>query len=34
MIFHDKYGFNQIGTQTTENGKKEVSLMEYIITSI
>jgi len=34
MIFHKQYGFNQVGTQTTENGKKEVSLMEYIIPSI
>ena len=34
MIFHGKYGFVQVGTQTTENGKKEVSLMEYKITSI
>ena len=34
MIFHEKYGFVQVGTQTTENGKKEVSLMEYKITSI
>ena len=34
MIFHKKYGFNQVGTQTTENGKKEVSLMEYITPSI
>ena len=34
MIFHEKYGFVQVGTQTTENGKKEVSLMEYKIASI
>ena len=34
MIFHKKYGFNHGGTQTTENGKKEVSLMAYIIPSI
>ena len=34
MIFHKKYGFVQVGTQTTENGKKEVSLMEYKIPSI
>ena len=34
MIFHKQYGFNQVGTQTTENGKKEVSLMEYIIPPI
>ena len=34
MIFHKQYGFNQVGTQTTENGKKEVSLMEYKIPSI
>ena len=34
MIFHKQYGFNQVGTQTTENGKKEVSLMEYITPSI
>ena len=30
MIFHKQYGFVQVGTQTTENGKKEVSLMEYL----
>jgi hypothetical protein len=29
MIFHNKYGFKPVGTQTTEGGKKEVSLMEY-----
>ena len=34
IFFHEKYGFNQVGTQTTENGKKEVSLMQYIIPSI
>ena len=34
MIFHEKYGFVQAGTQTTENGKKEVSLMKYKIRSI
>ena len=34
MIFHEKYGFVQVGTQTTENEKKEVSLMEYKIPSI
>ena len=31
MIFHKKYGFYEVGTQTTENGKKEVSLMKYKI---
>ena len=34
MIFHKKYGFYEVGTQTTENGKKEVSLMKYKITSV
>ena len=34
MIFHEKYGFVQVGTQTTENGKKEVSLMKFKIPSI
>ena len=34
MIFHEKYGFVQVDTQTTENGKKEVSLMKYKIPSI
>ena len=34
IIFHEKYGFRQVGTQETEGGKKEVSLMEYIIPSI
>ena len=27
LIFHKKYGFEQVGTQETEGGKKEVSLM-------
>ena len=31
IIFHKKYGFYEVGTQTTENGKKEVSLMKYKI---
>ena len=34
MIFHKKYGFYEVGTQATENGKKEVSLMKYKITSV
>jgi len=34
MIFHKKYGFYEVGTQITENGKKEVSLMKYKITSV
>ena len=25
MVFHENYGFEQVGTQTTEEGKKEVS---------
>lgn len=29
--FHKKFGFKSIGTQKTEGGKKEVSLMEYKI---
>lgn len=32
IIFHKKFGFNKVGTQSTDNGKKEVSLMEYLIT--
>ena len=32
IIFHKKFGFYQVGTQSTDNGKKEVSLMEYLIT--
>ena len=31
IIFHERYGFYQVGTQLTENGKKEVSLMSYKI---
>ena len=31
IFFHKQYGFYQVGTQSTENGKKEVSLMEYKI---
>ena len=31
LIFHKKYGFEQVGTQKTECGKKEVSLMVYKI---
>ena len=31
IIFHEKYGFRQIGNQETEGGNKEVSLMEYKI---
>ena len=27
ILFHKKYGFAQVGTQETEGGKKEVSLM-------
>ncbi len=27
ILFHEKYGFRQVGTQETEGGKKEVSLM-------
>ena len=34
MIFHKTYGFEQVGTQTTEEGKKEVSLMSYKLTNI
>jgi len=32
IIFHKKFGFYQVGVQSTDNGKKEVSLMEYLIT--
>ena len=31
LLFHKKYGFEQMGTQKTEGGKKEVSLMVYKI---
>ena len=31
IIFHEKFGFRQIGNQETEGGNKEVSLMEYKI---
>ena len=31
LLFHKKYGFEQVGTQETEGGKKEVSLMVYKI---
>ena len=34
MVFHETYGFEQVGTQTTEEGKKEVSLMNYKLTNI
>ena len=34
IIFHEKYGFKQVGKQETEGGKKDVSLMEYKIPSI
>ena len=27
LLFHKKYGFEQVGTQETEGGKKEVSLL-------
>ncbi len=29
LRFHEKYGFKQVGTQKTEDGKKEVSLLTY-----
>ena len=31
ILFHEKYGFEQVGTQKTEGGNKEVSLMVYKI---
>jgi len=31
LLFHKKYGFKQVGTQETDGGKKEVSLMVYKI---
>ena len=31
MLFHTKYGFKQVGTQFTEIGQKEVSLMKLSI---
>ena len=34
MVFHETYGFEQVGTQTTEEGQKEVSLMSYKLTNI
>jgi hypothetical protein len=33
LLFHKKYGFEQVGTQKTNGGKKEVSLMVYKIPS-
>jgi hypothetical protein len=27
ILFHEKYGFDQVGTQETEGGTKEVSLI-------
>jgi len=31
LLFHKKYGFEQMGTQETDDGKKKVSLMVYKI---
>jgi hypothetical protein len=31
LLFHKNYGFEQVGTQKTDGGKKEVSLMVYKI---
>ena len=31
LIFHEKFGFKQVGTQETDGGKKEVSLMIFQI---
>ena len=31
LRFHDKYGFKPVGTQRTNNGKKEVLMMVYQI---
>jgi len=31
IIFHKKFGFHQVGTQSTDKGEKEVSLMKYLI---
>ena len=31
LLFHKKYGFEKMGTQETEGGKKKVSLMVYKI---
>ena len=31
MLFHKKFGFIEVGTQKTDGGKKEVSLMRYLI---
>mgnify|MGYP001215436728 FL=1 len=33
LLFHKKYGFEQVGTQEIDGGKKEVSLMVYKIPS-
>ena len=33
LLFHKKYGFEKVGTQKTNGGKKEVSLMVYKIPS-
>ena len=31
ILFHEKYGFEKVGTQKTKGGNKEVSLMVYKI---
>jgi predicted GNAT superfamily acetyltransferase len=31
ILFHENYGFEQVGTQRTDGGNKEVSLMVYKI---
>ena len=31
MVFHQRYGFRQVGSQNTEGGEKKVALMEYKI---
>ncbi len=31
MLFHKKFGFIEVGTQKTDSGKKEVSLMRYLV---
>jgi predicted GNAT superfamily acetyltransferase len=31
MVFHQRLGFRQVGSQETEGGKKEVALMEKVL---
>jgi predicted GNAT superfamily acetyltransferase len=31
MIFHQRLGFRQVGSQETEGGKKQVALLEKML---